>query len=163
MNGPRDQGTPDYRYLGRAVELALLAGREGFPPFGALMVLKDEVIAEARNEVIQTNDVTAHAEILVIRRASLALQARHFPEGILYCSCEPCLMCAGAVIWSQTSRVVFSASREVAQAFGFHDCAPPSVSRNTLEVGRCEVRRSDTFDAASPFEAWASSIDRQSY
>jgi tRNA(adenine34) deaminase len=79
-------------------------------PVGAVLVMHDKIIAKAYNQVQLLKDVTAHAEILAITSACESLQMKYLPEATLYVTVEPCLMCAGALYWSQISKIVFGAS-----------------------------------------------------
>jgi tRNA(Arg) A34 adenosine deaminase TadA len=106
----------------RALELSLgniRAGRGG--PFGSLIVRNGAVLAEGTNLVTSTNDPTAHAEIVAIRRACAALNTFQLVGCDLYTSCEPCPMCLGAIYWARPARVLFAATREDAAAAGFDD------------------------------------------
>lgn len=86
---------------------ALAAGEV---PVGAVIVLGQQIIARAHNQTELLNDVTAHAEVLAITAASNALGAKYLPDCTLYVTLEPCIMCAGALAWSQVGRVVYAAS-----------------------------------------------------
>ena len=79
-------------------------------PVGAVVVMHGKIIAKAHNQVQLLKDVTAHAEILAITSACENLQMKYLPEATLYVTVEPCLMCAGALYWSQISKIVFGAS-----------------------------------------------------
>jgi guanine deaminase len=84
------------------MNLALKEAQKGMDnneggPFGAIIVKEGKVIAQAHNEVLKTNDPTAHAEITAIRRASEALGTYDLSECLLYTSCYPCPMCMGAI------------------------------------------------------------------
>nr|WP_296763653.1 nucleoside deaminase [Rhodococcus sp. (in: high G+C Gram-positive bacteria)] len=92
-------------HIRRAIELAAEAGEHGNRPFGAVMVGADgTVLAEGRNEVASSNDVTAHAELVAIRAAASA------EDATMYASGEPCPMCSAAMVWAGITRIVFSAS-----------------------------------------------------
>ena len=108
-------------FLIKAVKLAEKGIYEGGGPFGALIVRNGEIISEANNRVVISNDPTAHAEILAIRQASKVLGTHILADCILYASCEPCPMCLGAIYWSGIKKVVFAASRKDAAAAGFND------------------------------------------
>ena len=90
-------------------------------PFGAVVVRKGEIIARAHNEVLATNDPTAHAEILAIRRASAVLGRYDLSDCVLYTSCYPCPMCLGAVFWSRIPTVYYGATQQDAAVGGFDD------------------------------------------
>lgn len=79
-------------------------------PVGALIVADKKIIARAHNQTQVLHDVTAHAEIIAITAASAHLGSKYLHDCTLYVTLEPCVMCAGALAWSQISRIVFGAS-----------------------------------------------------
>jgi tRNA(adenine34) deaminase len=92
-----------------ALREAELAFENNEVPVGALIVCKNQIIAKAHNQTQLLNDVTAHAEILAITSASSYLNQKYLTDCTMYITLEPCVMCAGALYWSQISRVVFAA------------------------------------------------------
>lgn len=97
--------------------------KEDGGPFGAVIVKNDEVIAIAHNEVLKTNDPTAHAEVTAIRRASAVLQNFDLSGCELYTSCEPCPMCLAAIYWARISKVYYGCNRHDVANIGFDDNA----------------------------------------
>ena len=81
-------------------------------PVGAVVVLNNQIIARAHNQTELLTDVTAHAEILAITSASSYLGAKYLTDATLYVTLEPCMMCSGALQWSQIGKVVFGAADE---------------------------------------------------
>lgn len=79
-------------------------------PVGAVVVAENRIIARAHNLTEQLHDVTAHAEMQAITSAANALGGKYLTDCTLYVTLEPCLMCAGALAWSQISKIVFGAS-----------------------------------------------------
>jgi len=79
-------------------------------PIGAVIVLKDRIIARAHNQVEKLNDATAHAEMIAITSASGFLGSKFLEDCTLYVTVEPCLMCASALYWSRISSICFGAS-----------------------------------------------------
>tara|TARA_R110002012_G_scaffold134628_2_gene288064 strand:- start:523 stop:999 length:477 start_codon:yes stop_codon:yes gene_type:complete len=109
-------------FLKRAIQLAeegMDKGQGG--PFGAVIVKDGEIIAEANNKVTASNDPTAHAEVVAIRRACEKLQDFQLENCILYTSCEPCPMCLGAIYWARPKKVYYALTREDAAKIGFDD------------------------------------------
>lgn len=96
------------------MKLALLEAEKAFEadevPVGAIIVMKDQIIAKAFNQVEMLKDATAHAEILALTAAFQYLGSKYLPEATLYVSLEPCVMCAGALYWSKIGQVVYGAS-----------------------------------------------------
>ena len=102
----------DAGFMDEALTLAREAGARGEVPVGALIVdASGAVIARAANAPVGTHDPSAHAEMLVIRQAALAVGNYRLPEGAtLYVTLEPCAMCAGAISHARVARLVYGAS-----------------------------------------------------
>ena len=100
----------DVQWMTRALELAELAASQGEVPVGAVVTKGQEIVAEGHNLTVTTHDPTAHAEVVVIRRAAQALGDWRLTECTLYVTLEPCAMCAGALVLSRLRRLVFGAS-----------------------------------------------------
>ncbi len=90
-------------------------------PFAAIVARDAEVISIAHNEVLKLKDPTAHAEVQAIRKACERLGSFQLDDCVLYCSCEPCPMCLGAIYWARPQRVYYAATRQDAAAGGFDD------------------------------------------
>lgn len=97
-------------YLSRSIELSELAKAAGDHPFGAVLVVDGQIAIEAQNRVNTDNDITAHAETMLVRVAQQAGQLEAFQHGTVYTSCEPCPMCVGALYWAGARHVVFGLS-----------------------------------------------------
>ncbi|MEO5967946.1 MAG: nucleoside deaminase [Ferruginibacter sp.] len=102
----------DEQYMRLAILEAQKAGEKDEVPIGAIVVLKNQIIGKAHNQVELLNDSTAHAEILALTTAFQYLGSKYLPEATLYVTIEPCLMCSGALYWSKIGRVVFGAKDE---------------------------------------------------
>lgn len=100
----------DHAWMEAALELAQEAKAAGEVPIGALVVGPQGVLGKARNRMEELSDATAHAEILALREASRSLQDWRLDGLTLYATLEPCPMCAGAILNSRISRVVYAAS-----------------------------------------------------
>lgn len=113
---------PQEKFMNEAIRLAETNMENGHGgPFGCVIVKDGEIIASAYNEVLNTNDPTAHAEIVAIRRACNILNTYQLEGCEIYTSCEPCPMCLGAIYWSRPAKVYYAASREDAAEAGFDD------------------------------------------
>ena len=97
----------DY-YMRLALQEAKIAAESGEVPIGAVIASGDQLLARCHNSTELLNDVTAHAEILAITAASQFLGSKYLLDCTIYISLEPCIMCAGALRWSQIGRVVFA-------------------------------------------------------
>ncbi|CAN5327112.1 nucleoside deaminase [soil metagenome] len=109
----------DGRYLLKAIFWSHASGRRGNRPFGAVIVTAaNEVIAEGYNNTAETGDCTGHAEMNAIRALAERRYSRELLAGAtLYSSAEPCVMCAGAIFWSNVGRVVFGIDADRLRAF----------------------------------------------
>jgi tRNA(adenine34) deaminase len=105
FNNPAD----DAVYMRIALDLAREAESAGEVPVGAVIVLGQRVIGQARNSPVALHDPTAHAEILALRQAGAALANYRLEGATLYCTVEPCVMCAGALVAARLKRLVFGA------------------------------------------------------
>ncbi len=128
----------DERWMRRALDEARRAPAHGDVPVGCVIVRGGEVIAAARNERELRQDPTAHAEVLAIRDAAIALGGWRLVGATVYVTLEPCPMCAGAILQARPDRVVFGAPEPVSGAAGgavdlFRD--PRLPTRIPLEGG----------------------------
>jgi guanine deaminase len=152
------------RFLERAIELAVenvRTGRGG--PFGAVIVRDGAMMAEAANTVTATNDPTAHAEIVAIRRACASLHTFDLHGCEIYASCEPCPMCLGAIYWARLDRVYFAASSADAAAAGFDDSRFYEEIRAAADHRSIPMARIPAEQASLPFEAWRASLLKTEY
>lgn len=99
----------DEYFMKEALKEAEIAMDKDEVPVGAVIVLDNQIIAKGHNLTQQLEDVTAHAEIQAITSASEYLGAKYLKGCTLYVTLEPCVMCGGALFWSQIERVVFGA------------------------------------------------------
>ena len=142
-------------FMARAIELAIENVRQGLGgPFGALVVKDGEVIAEGVNSVTATNDPTAHAEILAIRQACAKLQRFELRGCELYCSCEPCPMCLGAIYWARPARIYFAATAADAAQAGFDDSFIYSEISRSYSERRIPMMQLMSNEALEAFRAW---------
>jgi tRNA(adenine34) deaminase len=111
-----DFSESDDRFMALALAQAAKAAQLGEVPVGAVVVLDNEVIAEACNQQITLNDPSAHAEVLALRSAAAALENYRLPGCELFVTLEPCTMCCGAMIHARVSRLVFGAREPKAGA-----------------------------------------------
>lgn len=102
----------DTYFMKKALQEAQAAYDQGEIPIGAVIVVKNQIIARAHNLTETLTDVTAHAEMQAITAAANNLGGKYLIDCTLYVTIEPCQMCAGALFWSQISRVVYGARDE---------------------------------------------------
>lgn len=109
-------------FMQEAVRLSIdnvESGKGG--PFGAVVVKDGKIISRGTNQVTSLNDPTAHAEVVAIRKACEALHTFQLDGCEIYCSCEPCPMCLGAIYWARPAKVFFGNTKEDAARIGFDD------------------------------------------
>lgn len=119
----------DTFYMKQALAEAGKAFERGEVPVGAVVVCHDRIIARSHNLTETLNDVTAHAEMQAITAAANYLGAKYLPDCTLYVTVEPCVMCAGAIAWSQMGRLVFGAADEKR---GYQKYAPDALHPKTI-------------------------------
>lgn len=112
------------QWMRRALELAAQAEAVGEVPVGAVVVRDGVLLGEGFNQPIKSHDPTAHAEVMALRQAALAVGNYRLPGATLYVTIEPCTMCVGALIHARIANVVFGAREPRAGAlvsnFGLH-------------------------------------------
>lgn len=121
----------DNYFMKKAFQEAQLAYEKGEVPVGAVVVANNRIIARAHNLTETLTDVTAHAEMQAITAAENLLGSKYLNECTLYVTLEPCVMCAGALGWSQLGKLVYAASDEKR---GFTKFAPKSLHPKTEVV-----------------------------
>lgn len=99
----------DIRMMTAALKEAHLALEEDEIPVGAVVACNGKIIGRGHNMTERLRDVTAHAEMMAITAAAQTLGGKYLKDCTLYVTMEPCLMCAGAIAWSQVSRVIYGA------------------------------------------------------
>ena len=127
-------------WMARAIDLARQARDRGDHPFGALLVVNRRVVATARNAVNTESDVTQHAELRLVSKASKMVDQATIERSTLYTSTEPCTMCSGAIYWAKIPRVVygFPAASLAAMTEGSHG-HPFEVEGPVLEADARKV------------------------
>lgn len=100
----------DEYFMKKALQEAEVAFDKGEIPVGAVIVIDDKIIARTHNLTEMLHDVTAHAEMQAITSAANFIGGKYLKGCTLYVTLEPCQMCAGALYWSQISKIVFGAS-----------------------------------------------------
>jgi guanine deaminase len=131
-------------------------------PFGAIIVHENRIISKAHNMVLSTNDPTAHAEILAIRKAGTHLSAYDLSDCILYTNCEPCPMCLAAILWARIPKVYYTCTRKDAEKIGFDDNVFYEFFENN-NPGILTVKQLQNESAYLPFKKWQKKEDRIIY
>jgi len=136
------QQEADSWFMKQAMKQAEIALEEGEIPVGAIIVSDERIIAKCYNLTQKLNDVTAHAEMQAITAAANYLGGKYLTDCTLYVTLEPCLMCAGALFWSQINTIVIGASDPKK---GFKAQAPQALHPKTqvrwgIEEQACEAQ-----------------------
>ncbi|MCC6744589.1 MAG: tRNA adenosine(34) deaminase TadA [Acidobacteria bacterium] len=141
----------DAAWMREALDEAAAAAADGEVPIGAVVVLNSTVIARGRNRTIRDCDPTAHAEIVAIRMAAAAAGNYRLTGATMYATVEPCAMCAGALVWSRISRLVYAAPdvRAGAVRSVFEICTSDTLNHR-LEV-RAGVLEDDSRELMQAF------------
>ena len=131
----------DTYFMKRALMEAEIAFEKDEIPIGAVVVVKNQIIARAHNLTETLNDVTAHAEMQAITAAANYLGGKYLKDCTLYVTIEPCQMCAGALYWSQISRIVFGAAdtNRGYQKMGTHLHPKTQVTSGVLETEAAQL------------------------
>lgn len=136
-------------------------GRGG--PFGAIVVRKGEVIASGVNQVTATNDPTAHAEVVAVRRACHALGTFQLHGCDVYTSCEPCPMCLAALYWSRCDAVYYGNSASDAADIGFDDSFLYEQVALPIDERTLPMQRLLPEEAIASFVAWRNQPNKIEY
>lgn len=151
-------------FMQRAAALALEKMRANSGgPFGAVIVRNNTIIAEGWNEVTSSNDLTAHAEIVAIRRACALLGTFDLSDCDIYTSCEPCPMCLGAIYWARLRRIYYANTRGEAAQIGFDDELIYVEVARAPELRKIPHIRLMTHNAQAAFQEWAASPEKIRY
>lgn len=151
-------------FMREAIRIAMenaVSGRGG--PFGCVVVKDGRIIATGANEVTGTNDPTAHAEVVAIRRACQALGSFQLEGCEVYCSCEPCPMCLGALYWARPTAVYFAATKEDAATIGFDDHFIYAELERPITARERPMQQLMRAEALAAFEHWRTNPDKVPY
>ncbi len=154
----------DEEFMRRAIDVSrerMLAGEGG--PFGAVIVRGNQIIATGWNRVTSTNDPTAHAEVVAIRRACEAVGDFSLTGSTIYTSCEPCPMCLAAIHWARIDRIVFANTRADAARIGFDDAMIYDEIPKPIDQRLIPTEHMSVPEAGDVFEMWLRKVDKIAY
>ncbi len=119
-----------------ALDLAIRANTLGEVPVGAIVVIDEEIVAQAHNQTIAERSALAHAELIVLHQAIRQIGDRYLPTAELFVTLEPCAMCAGAIVLTRIRRLVFAARDPKAGVCGslYNLCADPRLNHEVEVV-----------------------------
>jgi guanine deaminase len=132
-------------------------------PFGAVVVKDGKIIAKGFNQVVSTNDPTAHAEVVAIREACKALNTFQLTGCEIYTSCEPCPMCLSAIYWARPDKVYFANTKEDASNINFDDAFIYEEISAKLHERKIPVEQLLREEAIEAFHEWEKKSDKTRY
>ncbi len=132
-------------------------------PFGAVIVKDNKIIAEGYNKVTSTNDPTAHAEIVAIKKACKKLNSFQLDDCIIYTSCEPCPMCLGAIYWARPKKVFYACNRDDASVIDFDDQFIYDELKKQINDRQIEFNNIMREDGLKVFKNWNDKPDKIKY
>lgn len=153
----------DKKFLLKAIDAAEKNVDLGGGPFGAVIVKDGKIIASAENKVTLSNDPTAHAEILAIRKAAEKLKTWDLSGCQLYSSCEPCPMCLGAVYWAHIDEVFYACNKEDAKEAGFDDSFIYREFEKDTGERKLKMSQDLRERGLKAFEKWIGNSEREEY
>ena len=151
----------------RVIELShkgMLGGFGG--PFGSVIVKNGEIVGEGHNEVLATNDPTAHAEVVAIRRASAKLKSFDLSGCEIYINGTPCCMCMASMLWARIDRAYYILTEKDSEAIGlgdrhlYEEVSRPLGDRRILPMIHLPALREE---ALAVYETWNAKPDKISY
>lgn len=150
------------------MEMAIRLSAEGMEkgeggPFGAIVVQGDKVVGRGWNQVLRTNDPTAHAEVMAIRDACKNLGTFQLHDCEIYTSCEPCPMCLGAIYWARPQRVYFANTKADAAAIDFDDSFIYEEINVPLPQRKIPLISMPSEEALQVFRDWKAKGDKKLY
>ncbi|WP_083867464.1 nucleoside deaminase [Fulvivirga imtechensis] len=132
-------------------------------PFGAVVVKDGKIIAHGTNQVTATNDPTAHAEVVAIRKACEILGSFQLDGCEIYTSCEPCPMCLGAIYWARPDKIYYANTKEDAAAINFDDQFIYDEIERPISERKLFTQQMLRDEAIEAFKKWSESSDKIEY
>lgn len=151
-------------FMKKAIQLSAENMKKGEGgPFGAVIVKDGKIISEGWNQVTSTNDPTAHAEVVAIRRACSSLSNFDLSGAEIYTSCEPCPMCLAAIYWARIDKIYYANRREDAASIEFDDEflyqeIPKDLKDRKIPMVQCCHK-----EAMVVFDEWRAKTDKTPY
>jgi tRNA(Arg) A34 adenosine deaminase TadA len=154
----------DKYFMKRAIQMAEKGiDSNAGGPFGCVIVKDDKIIAEGFNRVTSTNDPTAHAEVVAIRKACRKLKSFQLDDCVIYTSCEPCPMCFGAIYWARPKMVYFACTKKDAAKINFDDQFIYDELEKKINDRDIQFVRLMRKDALPVFDKWAKKSNKTKY
>lgn len=151
-------------HMKQAIDLAFSNVKDNKgDPFGAVVVKDGKIIGKGANLVSETNDPTAHAEIVAIREAAKYIGSFQLQGCEIYASCEPCPMCLGAIYWAKIDSLYYAATKDDASKADFDDSViykEFTLPKDQRAISSLQIMRED---AIKVFEHWNESDNKIEY
>lgn len=145
------------KFMLQAVKEAFKGVRQNHGgPFGAVIVKDGKIVSKAHNEVVKSNNPTAHAEINAIKKASKKLGTFDLSGCEIYTTCMPCPMCLGAIKWANIKTVYYGATSKDADEIGFRDL-------EFYKKDNLKIINIDRTESLEPFKVWQEKDDKVAY
>ncbi len=151
------------KFIKEAIQESVKSVSGNGGPYGAVIVKDGKIISKAGNSVTNDHDPTAHAEVNAIRQAAHELKSFDLSGCEIYCSCEPCPMCLGAIYWAKIDMVYYANSSDDAKEAGFDDsfiyeeCSLPANKRRAV-FEQVKIENAD-----EAFRKWKEKKDKKEY
>ena len=151
-------------FMREAIRLSVANVEEGKGgPFGAVVVMDGKIIARGVNQVTSSNDPTAHAEVVAIRKACQILNRFQLDGCEIYTSCEPCPMCLGAIYWARPDKLFYANTKEDAAKIQFDDQFIYEELKKPVEARKLFTRQILREEALEAYEKWSESTIKKEY
>jgi guanine deaminase len=158
MNGSRED------FMREAIRMSVENVEQGKGgPFAAIVVKDGKIIGRGVNQVTNTNDPTAHAEVVAIRNACKTLGSFQLTGCELYTTCEPCPMCLGAIYWARPDKLYYANTKENAAAINFDDLFIYEEIARPIGERKLLTRRLLPDEALIAFQKWSESENKIEY
>ncbi len=150
------------------MQMAIKEARHGMEhnhggPFGAIIVKDGKVLSRTHNEVLRSNDPTAHAEILAIRQASAVLERFDLSDCVIYTSSQPCPMCLAAIYWARIKTVYYGSDKDDIALVGFDDSLFYEYVRGESQDSGLKLINIERDEALKLLKDWSEKEDKQMY
>ena len=154
----------DIEFMKEAIRLSIENVEQGIGgPFGAVVVKNGKIISRGTNQVTASNDPTAHAEVIAIRKACESLNSFQLEGCEIYCSCEPCPMCLGAIYWARPDKLYYGNSKEDATQINFDDQFVYDELKRPINQRKLFTKQMLREEALVAFRKWTERGDKVVY
>ena len=154
------------KFMKRAIELSIESVKSNGGPFGCCVISSDnKIIGEGMNRVVVDKSPILHAEVVAINEACKKLNSFDLSKTSIYSSCQPCIMCLGAIYWSRISKIYYANTKDDAAKIDFDDSFFDSEikkSINEREIPMIQIKELKS-EAIKAFELWDKKTDKVKY